>query len=82
MVLKGQKMPEFLPDPSGAGQHLAFQFSYVWSDGPTDKPAFVSLDQILVPIHSLRDKRTKGQRDKGTKGQRDKGIKGQRDKWT
>ena len=40
----------------------------------------VSLDQILVPTNSSRDKETKGHRDKGTKGQRDKRTKGQRDK--
>ena len=43
---------------------------------------FVSLDQILVPAYSLRDKGTKKQSDKGTKGQRDKGRKGQREKGT
>ena len=51
---------DFLPDPRGAGLHLAFQFSYVRTE--------------LVPTHSLRDKGTKGQRDKGKKGQRDKGT--------
>ena len=50
--------------------------------GRTDGHSFISLDQSLVPSHSLRDKGTKGQRDKGTKGQRDKGTKGQRDKET
>ena len=47
---------------------------FIRSDGPTDRRTdrdlFVSLDQILVPKHSLRDIGTKGQRDKGTKGQR------------
>ena len=33
--------------------------------------SFVSLDQILVPTHSLRDKGKKGQKDTGTKGKRD-----------
>ena len=44
--------------------------------GRTEGRTFVSLDQILVPTHSIRDKGTKGQRDKGTKGQSDKGRKG------
>ena len=59
-----------MPDPRGAGLHLAFQFSYVRTDGRRDGrvegDSFFSLDQILVPTHSLGDKRTKGQRDKGT----------------
>ena len=40
-----------LPDPRGAGLHLAFQFSYVCSDRAT-----------LIPTHSLREKGKKGQR--------------------
>ena len=44
--------------------------------------SFVSIDQILVPIHQLTDKGTKGQRNKGKKGQREKGTKGQREKGT
>ena len=62
----------------GAGLHLAFQLSYVWSF-VCSFALFVSLDQILVPTHSLWDK---GQMDKGTKGQWYKGTKGQRDKRT
>ena len=55
--------------------------------GQADGGTFVSLDQVLVPTHSLgtkgqRDKGTKGHRDKGRQGQRDKGTKGQRDKGT
>ena len=64
----------FLPDPRGAGLHLAFQFSYL----RTDQAKFVSFDLIFLPTQSLRDKGTEGQRDKGTKGkmgQRDKGTK-------
>ena len=54
--------------------------AYTWlfnfhTFGRTDVRTFVSLDQILVPTHSLRDKGTKGQRDRGKKGQRDKGTK-------
>ena len=61
--------------------------AYTWlfschTFGRTDRRSFVSLDQILVPTHSLREKGTQGQRDKGTKGQRDKGTKRQRDKGT
>ena len=48
----------------------------------TDWQTFVSLDLVLVPTHSLREKGTKGQRDKGTKKQRDKRTKGQTDKRT
>ena len=46
----------FLPDPRGAGLHLAFQFSYVLTFGGSEGVTFVSLDQMLVPTHSLRDK--------------------------
>ena len=55
-------MGYFLPDPRGAGLHQAFQFSYVRSfvrsERASEQPTFVSLDQILVPTHSLRDKGT------------------------
>ena len=44
--------------------------------------SFISLDQILVPMYSLRDKWTKGQRGKGTPGKRDKVTKRQRGKGT
>ena len=39
----------FLPDPKGAGLHLAFQYSYVQTDRLVDWVSFNSLDQILVP---------------------------------
>ena len=46
------------------------------TEQPSKRVSFVSRDQILVPIHSLRDKGTKGQhRNIGTKGQhRNKGT--------
>ena len=79
-----------MPDLRAVGLHLAFQFSYVRREGQreggTDGRTFVSLDQMLVPRHSLnngrKDKGTEGQRDKGTMEQRDKGTKGQREKGT
>ena len=80
---KDDQMP-FLPDPRGAGLHLAIQFSYVRTEQasnratkqPSKRVSFVSRDQILVPKHSLRDKGTKVQhRNIGTKGQhRNKGT--------
>ena len=64
--------------------------AYTWlfnfhTFGPSHRPKFVFLDQILVPTHSLRDKGTKGQyRNKGTiQEQRDNtGTKEQRNKGT
>ena len=62
----------FLPSPRGASLHLAFQFLHIRMFACL----LVSLDQILVPSNSLRDKGTKGQTDKGTKRQTDKGNLG------
>ena len=38
---------------------------FIRSEWGTYRATFVSFDQILVPTHSLRDKRTKGKREKG-----------------
>ena len=69
-------------DPRGAGLHPFFCFFnfHTFVRIVCSHHLFVSLDQILVPTHSLRDKGTKGQRGRGTRGQRDIGTKGQREK--
>ena len=76
------KINTFLPDPTGAGLHLGFKFSYVHSVVRLFVRLFVCMFSRLLKsklgpytlIKGQRDERTKGQRDKGTKGQWDKII--------